>query len=404
MNFGEQLARIRRKLRDPEGKIWSRSLIADTFNDCQKEIQVKTRFLEDIDVIEIPPVYDVSYTHDWEWRHLPEGTDRAYHCLRYSEQGGFAFCYRFESEMYFGENNSLPDEGYHFTHPWEAFMPTPDSGPGEPVRFKFPSDFHAAIYIAYDRKPLDYEQKRNIQVSDPSYITTDGEPFCYYREDDLDNEFVLYPRPEANFDDETTITHVYTHSWEEGLLSGDGEMFGILDAVNERTYIYLWELGNTGQADVGIHSMFESEDGPLAHYATGDSADVFGAIGFREGDLLSQETGFSTDILDDQGNVVLIYSAIGQDISSDNDESNFPKFMRKYIEHGVLEQCYGSNNDGRIQSLAEYWRYRYMTGIQMINKFMITRKADRNYCMVSSDRPPMRNQRHPRLPSNYPAN
>lgn len=401
MNFSEQLARIRRKLRDPEGKLWSRSLIVDTYNDCQKEIGVKSKFLEDIDVIEIPPVYDVSYMHDWEWRHLPEGTDRAYRCLRYSEQGGFTFCHRFESEMYFGRDNDLADEGTHFTHPWEGMMV---GTPGETIRFKFPSDFHSTVYIAYDRKPLDFQQKKNIQMSDQSYVNTDGEPYCYYREDDLDNEFVLYPKPQANFDDETTITHVYTHSWEEGLLSGDGEMFGTLDSVNERTYIYLWELGFTGQADDGIHSMFESEDGPLAHYVTGDSADVFGTISFREGDLLSQETGFSADILDDQGNVVLIYKAMGQDIESDEDESNFPKFLRKYIEHGVLEQCYGANNDGRIQSLAEYWRYRYMTGIQMIKKFMITRKQDRTYCMTSSDRPPARNQRHPRLPSNYPAN
>ncbi len=400
MNFSEQLARIRNKLRDPEGKIWARSLIVDTFNDCQKEIQVKTKFIEDIDVIEIPPAYDISYTHDWEWRHLPEGSERAYRCLRYSEQGGFAFCYRFESEMYYGRDNDIGDEGTHFTHPWEGMMV---GTPGETIRFKFPSDFHSTIYIAYDRKPLDFEQKKHIQMADPSYVNTDGEPICYYREDDLDNEFVLYPRPQANFDTETEITHVYTHSWEEGLLSGDGEMFGTLDSVNERTYIYLWELGNTGQDDVGIHSMFEFEDGPLAHYATGDTAEVFGAVSFREGDLLSQETGFSTDILDDAGNVVLIYSAIGQDVESDEDESNFPKFLRKYIEHGVLEQCYGANNDGRIQSLAEYWRYRYMTGIQMIKKYMIVRKQDRNYCMVSGGTPP-RNQRHPRLPSNYPAN
>jgi hypothetical protein len=401
MNFSEQLARIRRKLRDPEGKIWARSLIVDTFNDCQNEIQVKTKFAQDIDVIEIPPVYDFSYMHDWEWRHLPEGIDRAYRCLRYSEQGGFAFVSRFESEMYFGRDNDIADEGDHFTHPWEGMMV---STPGETIRFKFPSDFHSTIYIAYDRKPLDFEQKKFIQMSDQGYVNTDGEPFCYYREDDLDNEFVLYPRPQANFDDETTITHVYTHSWEEGLLSGDGEMFGILDSANERTYIYLWELGNTGQADVGIHSMFELEEGPLAQYATGDTAEVFGVTSFREGDLLSQETGFSTDILDDSGNVVLVYHATGRDVESDSDESNFPKFLRKYIEHGVLEQCYGANNDGRIQSLAEYWRYRYMTGIQMIKKFMITKKQDRNYCMVSSDRRPMRNQRHPRLPSNYPAN
>lgn len=400
MNLSEQLARIRRKLRDPQGKIWSRSLIVDTYNDCQKEIKVKTKFIEDIDVIEIPPVYDASYMHDWEWRHLPEGTNRAYRCLRYSEQGGFAFCHRFESEMYFGRDNDLADEGTHFAHPWEGMM---CDTPGETIRFKFPTDFHSTIYIAYDRKPLDFEQKKFIQMADQSYINTEGEPYCYYREDDLDNEFVLYPKPQANFDDETTVTHVYTHSWEEGFLSGDGEMFGTLDSVNGRTYIYKWELGNTGQAEDGIHSMFESEEGPLAHYATGDTAEVFGVAGFREGDLLSQEAGFSTDILDDEGNVVLIYHAVGQDVESDADESNFPKFIRKYIEHGVLEQCYGSNNDGRIQSLAEYWRYRHMTGIQMIKKFMIMRKQDRTYRMVSSDGPSTRNMRHPRLPSNYPA-
>jgi hypothetical protein len=400
MNFGEQLARIRNKLRDPEGKIWARSLIVDTFNDCQKEIQVKTKFIEDIDVIEIPPLYDISYMHDWEWRHFPEGIDRAYRSLRYSEQGGFTFCHRFESEMYFGRNNDLADEGTHFVFPWEGMMA---DTPGEVIRFKFPSDFHSTIYIAYDRKPLDFEHKKTIQMSDQGYVNTDGEPYCYYREDDLDNEFVLYPKPQANFDDETNITHVYTHSWEAGLLSGEGEMFGVLDSVNSRTYIYLWELGFTGQADVGIRSMFESEEGSLAQYAAGDSSDVFGAISFREGDLLSQETGFSTDILDDDGNVILIYSGIGRDVSLDADESNLPKFLRKYIEYGVLEQCYGSNNDGRIQSLAEYWRYRYLTGIQMIKKFMIVRKQDRNYRMISSDRATNRNQRHPRLPSNYPA-
>ncbi len=396
MIFSEQLARIRGKLRDPQGKIWARSLIMDTFNDCQKEIQVKTKFVEGIDVIEIPPAYDASHMHDWEWRHLPEGSDRVYRCLRYSEQGGFTFISRFESEMYFGRDNDIPDEGDHFTHPWEGMMCTP----GETIRFKFPSDFHSTIYIAYDRKPLDFEQKKFIQMADQSYVSTDGEPVCYYREDDLDNEFVLYPRPQPNFDDETTIVYVFTHSWEDGLLSGDGEMFGTLGSS---TYIYLWELGNTSQADDGIHSMFELEEGPLSQYAVGDSADVFGVTSFREGDLLSQETGFSTDIMDDEGNVVLIYNAIGQDVESDADESNFPKFLRKYIEYGVLEQCYGANNDGRIQSLAEYWRYRYMTGIQMIKKFMIVRKQDRTYCMTSSV-PIPRNQRHPRLPSNYPAN
>lgn len=403
MNFGEQLVRIRRMLRDPQGKIWSRSLIIDTYNDVQKEVQVKTKFLEDIEVLQIPPPYDIAYTHDWEWRYIPSEYNRKYRCLRYSEQGGFAFCHRFESEIYFGNESEVADEGEHFTHPWEAYYCSPL---GEPIRMKFPSDFHSTVYIAYDREPIDYLEKKAIQRSDQSYVRTEGTPIGYYRESDLDNEFVLYPKPQSNFPDETEVTHVYTHSWETGYIEGDSEQIGYVDN-SDRTYLYVWESGIAHLEDGQYRAMFQFElnavSGSVALYTDGDSeSDLFGILTQRSGDLLSEETGFSADILDDQNNVVLVYKAIGQDIESDSDESNFPKFLRKYIEYGVLEQCYGANTDGKIASLAEYWRLRHMSGIEMIKRFMGIRRQDRLYQLRTSDRSPPRNQRHPRLPSNYP--
>lgn len=400
MNFGQQSVRIRRMLRDPDGDIWNRSIIIDTFNDIQREIQIKTKFLENVSVVEIPPQYHYSYTHDWEWRFLPEDETKHYHCLRYSDQNGTAFCYQFEAEFLAGHTGTMSDEGYHVTHPWEVFM----ADAGEVVKFKFPADYHTTTYIAWDRKPLDYVEKKVLQRSDESYETTEGQPFCYYREDTLENDFILYPRPstvEFNDDVIPQIEHVYTHDWESGLLDGTGEQFTKTDSTNNRTYIFKWEADPALEDFAGGRAMFhwelDSELGNLAIY-TG-TADEFGV---STNGFLSQEEGFDLDILEDADNVVLVYKSIPIDVSSDEDESLFPKFLRKYIEHGTLEQCYGANTDGKIASLAEYWRYRYMTGIGMIKRFMSMRKQDRVYQLRTMDRPPPRNMRHPRLPSSYP--
>ena len=392
-------------IRDPDGDIWTNQLLIDTYNDIQKEVQVKTGYLQNVAVVEIPPSAQFSYMHDWEREFIPtEYQDTAYRCLRYSEQGGFAYCSQFEAELYHGGTGENSEEGMAFTHPWEAFMEAPNI----PAILKFPTDFHSMLYIAYDRQPISYSDLGSILERDASYVNTGGRPISYYRVDNLDSEFVLYPMPTAVFvDDEIPeVQYVYTHSWEEGLLSGTGEQFGQVDEDNDRTYIYLWELEIDDQDDYGTRAMFgfelDSSLGNIVMYVNGELADVDGVITERPSSLLSSETGFDIEVIDDENNVFMAYKSIPTDIETQEDESDFPIFLRKYIEHGVNEQCFMANTDGQIASLADYWRFRYTHGINMIKRFMAKRKQDRNYGFRSQV-PIPRNMRHPRLPSNYPA-
>jgi hypothetical protein len=404
MIVSDQIERIRTMIRDPNGDIWTNQLLIDTYNDIQKEVQVKTGYLQNVSVVEIPPAAQYSHMHDWEWQHIPsEYQDNAYRCMRYSEQGGFCYSYQFEAEIYHGGTGENSEEGMAYTHPWESFMEAPNI----PARLRFPSDFHSMLYIAYDREPVSYSELGPIQNRDQSYVNTSGRPICYYRVDNLDSEFVLYPQPTAVFVDDVIpeIQYVFTHSWEDGLLAFEGEMFGRLDEDNERTYIYNWELENDDQDDEGTRAMFAFELGAslgnIVMYVDGELADVNGVITERETSLLSSETGFDIEVIDDENNIFMAYKSIPTDIETQEDESDFPIFLRKYIEHGVSEQCFMANTDGQIASLAEYWGFRYMHGINVIKRFMSKRKQDRTYQFGTQTRIP-RNMRHPRLPSNYP--
>jgi hypothetical protein len=54
MNFGDQLKRIRRMLRDPNGNLWSRSILKTLYNNVQREINRQVRFLENAQVLKYP--------------------------------------------------------------------------------------------------------------------------------------------------------------------------------------------------------------------------------------------------------------------------------------------------------------------------------------------------------------
>jgi hypothetical protein len=345
MKVSDQIKRMRTMTRDPEGDVWSNQFYIDTFNDVQNEIQVKTGYLQNVAIVEIPPEAHFSYMHDWEWQYIPQAyKDGAYRCFRYSEQGGIAYTSQFEAEILNRGTGENSESGMAYTHPWEAFMEAPNI----PARLRFPSDFHSMLYIAYDREPIFYSELSPIQQSDQSYVNNPGRPISYYRVDNLDSEFVLYPMP--------TVT------WP----SDEYLVFEDVEVVSD---------GSEGE----------------------------GVITAYQGSLLGAETGFDIEVIDDQDNVFMVYKAKPTTIEDQEDESDFPVFLRKYIEYGVNEQCFMANTDGQIASLADYWRFRYAHGINVIKRFMAKRKQDRIYQMRPQV-PIQRNQRHPRLPSNYPAN
>lgn len=412
MIFLEQLRRIRRKLRDPDGDIWSRDFIINLFNDVQKDIQTKTRYLEDVQVLRLPSFYHASYLHEWEWAFLPDS--QYYRALRYFEQDSTAYTSRWEAQEIFGIASDVSDEGAHFTQPWEAW-----SGltVGETVEIKFPPNFHTTKLLAYDQVPIDYLSKKHITERDPSYIIREGDTYAYYREDELSNSFIPYPRPSTvvwnDVQGDQDPDWLYTYDWEADStqvvqLAGTGERWLFEDATNNREHTYIWEDNMGADQDYGLRGMYLFELDYLppgnrgtVQYVSGDTTTGVGVINSYTAGLFSQETGLAVEVLDDHDNFLLIYDVTPEDIAEDTDESDFPDFLQKYIEYGVISRAYGANTDGKIQSLADYWNLRYEAGLVFIKRYMSNRKVDRDY-RLTINHGRTRIKRHPRLPDTYP--
>lgn len=412
MNFGEQIKRIRTKLRDPDGNLWSRDLLLNLYNDVQKDLQTRTRYLESVEVLRLPPFYHMSYLHDWEFAYL--SGDRSYRALRYYEQDSIAYTSRWEAQELFGVSGDISDEGANFTHPWEAFT---GLTVGMPVSVQFPVNYHTTKLLAYDQKPISYMSKKQITSTDPSYLTRESDPFAYYRDGELDNSFIPYPRPSTvvwnDIGGSQDPDWVYTFDWEAdstqvSQLSGTGETWTRTDSTNKREYVFLWEI-DVLEKDYGMRGMylFELDYLPPGQtgtvlYVEGDTTTGIGVLNTYTGALFSQETGLAVEVLDDIDNFLLIYDLDPKDIVEDTDISDFPNFMRRVIEYGVVSRAYGANTDGKIKSLSDYWAFRYESGIALIKRYMSKRKMDRDYRLVTGQIPPSSLRRHPRLPDTYP--
>lgn len=401
MTLGDQLERIRRFLRDPNGSLWGRSFLVNLINDSQKEIQLKTSYLEDVEVLNVPPFYQWSYLYDWEWPYM-DGS-KFHQALRYHD-GDFSFCHIWEPDY-----GTSADAGHHFTHPWEAWTATP----GELVSIRFPENFHSVKSLSFNREPLEAVTRKSITRHDMSYVTYSGEPVCYWRDDDLDNSFIPYPRPSSvewnDVVEQQDPDIIYTFDWEQDETVEFSENWTRSDEDNEREYLYLWEK-DPGLTDPGMRGMFIFETGfshagqsGMVLYVENDVTETLGTFQVRTGSLFNQEDGVAVQVLDDTNNFLLVYDLTPADVKYDTDESDFPIFMRKYIDHKVISRAYGANTDGRIQSLSEYWNYRFEVGMKLIGTFMSRKKEDRDYCLITSRMEPGRTNRHPRLPSSYPA-
>jgi hypothetical protein len=369
---------------------------------------MKTRYLEDVQAIRVPPLYHCSYFHDWEWPYLPSSGSQFHRAFKEHYQSDFVHIYQWEAQI--DHAGDASDEGVYFTQPWEAFI---GEAPGEQVKIRFPSNFHTAKLMVYDREPIDYTTKKRIQQSDSSYLNRTGTTTAYYREDDLDNSFIPYPLPSSitwNDPEETPASadFLYSHGWEFTYLSGTGEQFTVEDEDEEIDYVFSWEVETyTGQDELGhgmwLFETFYTVDGLVVAVSTDTESSGFGQVIARTGSMESSSQGVAVDVVDADDNFVLIYDLIPTDLTTDDDVSDFPIFMRKYVEQLTLSRAYRVNNDGNIKSLAEYWDYRATVGLEAIKKYMSKRKQDRDYQLTIKSVPARISQRHPRLPSSYPA-
>jgi len=341
MAFANELQRLRRLLRDPDGNIWDTDYLRALWNEVQHEVQIRTSILEDVTVLAVPPRFTYSYMHDWERSHTPKGSFR---CL-YNQDGHFVYSYPDEVQENAGIDGDTSQGGAIGTHPFEAWVSTPGYLP----RLPFPANFHKAKGFYYDEEPIEYEDRKAIMRRDPSWRSREGRVISYTRESAEDNQFLLYPKPSSVTWDDTDGTGMVTH------VSGD----------------------TTG-----------SETGVITQ---------------RTGSVLSSESGIATEAFDSADNVLLVYDVVPTEVEGLADELDFPGFLTKYVRYGVLARAFNANTDGYIPSLANYWNQRYQLGIRGIGRYRSNRSRDRNRALRSEDVGARRSIRHPRLPDGYPA-
>ena len=91
----------------------------------------------------------------------------------------------------------MPIGGVQYTHPFEAWF----VNFGYQPRIPFPANFHKTMALYYDQEPMRYNDVSELARRDASWRTRQGKAFLYARESMEDNQFLLYPRPSAVWDD-----------------------------------------------------------------------------------------------------------------------------------------------------------------------------------------------------------
>lgn len=421
LDWAHEKARIRRMLRDPNGNIWHDSTLLRIYNDCQREIAQKTGFLDDIQAVRVPPYFDCSYLMDWEYVYLPSSELANFQALYYHEPSDYVLTARWEALVLNSATVDGEHSGYVATHPWEHFIALQ---PGEVIRLRLPAGFHRARLVAWDEEPIDLLTRKQITSEDASWLSRMGDPQGWWRPDELNNEFCLYPQASsATWDDTVTEydepVYCYTDDFEYtgAYISGTGRMFTRNYADDDVNYLWDWEYDHldtgyaSGNDEVTMRCMrlFEMET------VSGDTK--VGMLLFTDDDttdrqtgtvidstdyLFNKDTGISLDTITAADNALFIFEKNPTDLSGGTDESDFPPYLRKYIEYATLERAYAVDNDGQIASLRDYWAMRKTIGLKAIKLFMGLRKADRNYRMTTKGTPGFRTRREPRLPDSYP--
>jgi len=309
----DNLTRLRRFLRDPDGLVWSDADILAQWNEAQLEICQKCKgLIERVEAHHYPPQWTWSYFFEWEEQHLEGDMHQA--LIPYT-QAEHTMSYPWEAG-YWVDLSDTPDSGYRFTIPWEGALV---STPADIVPLKLHTRLQRMKFAAYDEEPISELQPREVARDDNYWMTRTGQVRHYVPYDETRNLFFLYPHP-----------------------SGP-----------------VWDTEMT-------------EDVPF---------DDTGGLLFDLGSLYESDTGLTTDSIDTEDSVFMIYDAIPYEQNEWYEDNEIPAVFLKYIEYGTLERCFGADNDGFIPSLRDYWQMRKEAGVQAIQRMLRMRVKDRDYCL-----------------------
>jgi hypothetical protein len=348
MDWSSQLTRIRRWVRDPDGDIFTENFLLRLFNDELNQLYSLLGPVVNIQVVRVPPEFQGSYTHDWEWAYTEHDDGEVYQFGYVYDPGEYVHTFVWEAESIKGYSAATLEAGDVYTQPWEAWAVTT---PHQPPPIPMPTDFEEMRLLCFDRDTVDPATKQDTMYhDDTAWRTRTGTPIQYWRDEKISNRIYLYPLP--------------AETWQDD------------------------ELG--------------SADPDTAEYADISETVTFGNETLYFGTtLLTFET--DDDAVDTDHNVLAIYRTSPAEITDSTDEVGLPEYIQKYVEYGTASRALRANTDGRIESLADYWEMRKKAGYEVIKKWLRLKLTDRDFQLQTRNSSGIgQRPKYPRLPSTYP--
>lgn len=210
MQFSEHLNRMRRMLRDPLGRIWTDAQLRHMFNQEQQIVFTQVAGVADVRALRIPPIFDTSFTYDWEWAFADNSSDKVIQAGYFDDSEACFYTYLWEQQEINGITSDVSASGEMWIHPWEAWM---CDTPAEPAPIPAPDGFHKAVGIYWDKDPIDGSTLKEV-MDDPTWRTRGGEAMAYYRQSGLENFLILHPRPSVTDWDDQMDIYLLTHDYE----------------------------------------------------------------------------------------------------------------------------------------------------------------------------------------------
>ena len=247
--------------------------------------------------------------------------------------------------------------GWTICFPWEPAYwmddcPTSDDGyrftmpfeacccdqPAEPVEMELDLAFTRMRFAAFDKWPIMAITRREIIDQDRFFRTRVGSRVLwYYRPDEYSYKMILYPAPAGVI-------------WQDDVITP-----GLSDTE--------------GLADPSLL-------------------------------LRSSDLGITTETINLDSALFVVYDAVPYAIESVSDEIPCPDWIVRYVEYAALERAFGADTDGCIPSLKDLWQKRKEVGIKILQKMKRQRNSDQEYRLGGPPRIP--HSKGGSLPAGYP--
>ncbi len=356
MKFSEVETRVRRYIKDPDAKVWSRDLLMDLFNQAQDQFNKDTRMLVKIGGAHTPGIYDSTTANKWEEEYI-EGTVREFG--EYFE-GTIHLCsFKWEVAMLRGYE-PIAGDNYRVTHAWESYISDITVDDWDVLRF--PDDFDKPILVMYNKKRLERLSESKAIKLDTKYKTRKGEPVRYIPvQNDEERQFAMYPRL-------NTVTFTdYGRSFPGYYNLGPNE--GMITVVDEGT---TEEYGTFYRWDDVLPTM--------------------------------DDYGIVVNYIPTVSNVTVVYAPrIEPVFHEDSNIANWLDWQVKYIERLMVSLAFSCNNNRYNPTLSGAWQQRYQDGLNVIQRYKGKRLSSITTRLRSPSRTSVGSTGCIKFPDTYPS-